>query len=354
MSNEREIIRKTEKMIDELKSVCNTYGLGNTSSEYKIITELFLYKYLNDKFLYETKRVVKELNKDSSTKEVEQYLDSLNPTDFSKLVMRMNPNVARIKNEYRISYLFQNQNSTLPEFYELFDNALVGISNDNLDIFSVKTGSKEKIKLFDTLSQYITESDKKNLFLVTDSGYGLAFPAEEVPLVGVKAAGVKGMKLKDDYLVSANIFDFNQDEYITVITDKGTAKRVRLNEFELLSRARRGLQIVREVKTNPYKVLKTFVVDNKEFIGIKNGDIKTMKLTELPIADRYSTGSLISKHPLTDSFIVATLTKATKEEAVLIKAEDVEILDEQPVPKKERVSLKEIDDRLMTIDDFLN
>ena len=164
MSNEREIIRKTEKMIDELKSVCNTYGLGNASSEYKIITELFLYKYLNDKFLYETKRVAKELNENSSTKEVEQYLDSLNPTDFSKLIMRMNPNVARIKNEYRISYLFQNQNSTVPEFYELFDNALVGISNDNLDIFSVKTGSKEKIKLFDTLSQYITESDKKNLF----------------------------------------------------------------------------------------------------------------------------------------------------------------------------------------------
>ena len=164
MSNEREIIRKTEKMIDELKSVCNTYGLGNASSEYKIITELFLYKYLNDKFLYETKRVAKELNDNSSTKEIEQYLDSLSPTEFSKLVMRMNPNVARIKNEYRISYLFQNQNSTMPEFYELFDNALVGISNDNLDIFSVKTGSKEKIKLFDTLSQYITESDKKNLF----------------------------------------------------------------------------------------------------------------------------------------------------------------------------------------------
>lgn len=164
MDNEREIIRKTEKMIDELKSVCSTYGLGNASSEYKIITELFLYKYLNDKFLYETKRVTKELSENSSIKEVEQYLDSLNPTDFSKLVMKMNPNVARIKNEYRISYLFQNQNSTLPEFYELFDNALVGISNDNLDIFSVKTGSKEKIKLFDTLSQYITESDKKNLF----------------------------------------------------------------------------------------------------------------------------------------------------------------------------------------------
>ncbi len=164
MSNEREIIRKTEKMIDELKSVCSTYGLGNASSEYKIITEIFLYKYLNDKFLYETKKVAKDLNENSTIKEIEQYLDSLSPEQFSLLVMRMGPNVARIKNEYRVSYLFQNQNSNMPEFYELFDSALVGISNDNLDIFSVKTGSKEKIKLFDTLSQYITESDKRNSF----------------------------------------------------------------------------------------------------------------------------------------------------------------------------------------------
>ena len=152
-----------------------------------------------------------------------------------------------------------------------------------------------------------------------------------------------------------NIFDLTQDEYITVVTDKGTAKRVRLNEFEISTRARRGLQIVREVKTNPYKVLRTFIVDTREFIGIKNGDIKTMKLTELPIADRYSTGSLISKHPLTDTFIVANLTKMTQEELPLVEVEEIEVLEEEaPTPKKERVSLKEIDDRLMTIDDFLS
>lgn len=164
MTTEREIIRKTEKMIDELKSVCSTYGLGNASSEYKIITEIFLYKYLNDKFIYETKKVAKELNENSTTKDVEKYLDSLSPEQFSILTMRMGANVAKIQNSYRVSTLFNNQNSTIPEFYELFDNALIGISNDNVDIFSVKTGSKEKIKLFDTLSQYITESDKRNAF----------------------------------------------------------------------------------------------------------------------------------------------------------------------------------------------
>ena len=164
MTAEREIIRKTEKMIDELKSVCSTYGLGNASSEYKIITEIFLYKYLNDKFIYETKKVAKELDESSTTKEVEKYLDSLSSEQFSILTMRMGASVAKIQNAYRVSTLFNNQNSTLPQFYELFDDALIGISNDNVDIFSVKTGSKEKIKLFDTLSQYITESDKRNAF----------------------------------------------------------------------------------------------------------------------------------------------------------------------------------------------
>ena len=164
MTTDREIIKETEKMIDELKSVCSTYGLGNASSEYKIITEIFLYKYLNDKFIYETKKVAKELNENSTTKEVEKYLDSLSPEQFSILTMRMGANVAKIQNSYRVSTLFNNQNSTIPEFYELFDNALIGISNDNADIFSVKTGSKEKIKLFDALSQYITESDKRNAF----------------------------------------------------------------------------------------------------------------------------------------------------------------------------------------------
>lgn len=164
MSNEREIIRKTENMIDELKSVCSLNGIGNSPSEYKVISQIFLYKYLNDKFIHEVRRVDKKFNNDSTIKEVEEYLSKIEPKDYSLLLMRMNPNVAKIKKEYMISYLFNNQNTNHPEFYELFDRALLGISTDNIDIFSVKTGNKEKIKLFDILSQYITESDKKNRF----------------------------------------------------------------------------------------------------------------------------------------------------------------------------------------------
>jgi len=164
MTNEVQLINKTEKMIDEIKSVCANYGLSGASSEYKIITEIFLYKYLNDKFLCEIKRISDDIKESATMKEVEQYLNNISAEDYSLLVMQKNPNVAKIRKDYLISYLFNNQNSTMPEFYELFDNALEGISNDNVGIFSVKTGSKDTIKLFEPLSQYIPESNRKNAF----------------------------------------------------------------------------------------------------------------------------------------------------------------------------------------------
>lgn len=164
MDKERQLIVKTERMIDDLKAVCGEYGLSNTGNEYKIIADSFLYKYLNDKFLYEFKRVDKNLSKTSTTKEVEEEIMKLTPAEMSKYRYGLGANVAFVRKEFLVSYLFNNKNSTTPKFYELFDNALDGISNDNIDIFSVRTGSKEKIKLFSPISQYIIESNKKNDF----------------------------------------------------------------------------------------------------------------------------------------------------------------------------------------------
>lgn len=164
MDKERQLIVKTERMIDDLKAVCGEYGLSNTGNEYKIIADSFLYKYLNDKFLYEFKRVDRNLSKNSTTKEVEEEIMKLSPAEMSKYRYGLGANVAYIRKEFLVSYLFNNKNSTTPKFYELFDNALDGISNDNIDIFSVRTGSKEKIKLFSPISQYIIESNKKNDF----------------------------------------------------------------------------------------------------------------------------------------------------------------------------------------------
>ena len=208
------------------------------------------------------------------------------------------------------------------------------------------------------ISAIVEEYD--TVFLTTNTGYGLSFKTEEIPIIGVKAAGVKAMKLKDDYLVSVNNFSYNIHEFISVLTTKGTGKRVRLQEFELSTRTRRGIQLVREVKSNPYEILTTFTDDPKNYIGIKNGEINTIKLTELPIADRYSTGSQISKHQLNDAFIIATLIRPEKnQEKIEVleeseKPEIIEVIEEKKIPKKEQISLSEIDDRLMTIDDFLN
>lgn len=236
------------------------------------------------------------------------------------------------------------------------------IKRSKLKDFKLLRYSKEtscmKLKDNDYVIAAFTE-DKPCLFLTTDAGYGLSFKTEEVPVVGVKASGVKAIKLKDDNLVSINQYSQTEDEFISIITTKGTGKRVRLNEFELSTRTRRGLLVIREVKTNPYKILKTFITDSKNYIGLKNSDINIIKLTELPISDRHSIGSQLTKHNLTDAFQESILVRSTKEQIDLIdekviEEKDVVVEKEESKPKKEKISLKEIDDRLMTIDDFLN
>lgn len=220
-----------------------------------------------------------------------------------------------------------------------------------------KASSCMKLKDNDQVISAIVE-EFDTVFLTTNTGYGLSFQTEEIPLVGVKASGVKAIKLKDDYVAAINNFSYNVHEFISIITTKGTGKRVRLQEFELSTRTRRGIQVLREVKSNPYEILTTFVEDSKNYIGIRNSEITNIKLTELPIADRHSTGSQISKHELNDAFIITTLTRAVKEQtkidAPTEEPQIIKVIEEKPTPKKEKISLQEIDDRLMTIDDFLN
>ena len=184
-----------------------------------------------------------------------------------------------------------------------------------------------------------------DIFIGTNKSYGLWYDISEIPIVGLRTSGVKSINLKDDYVVGVSNFDRTKDEYISVITDKGTGKRIKISDLEKTSRAKRGLLILREVKTNPYRIVKTLVTNSRDFIGIKTSDIKIIKASELPIMDRYSTGSTIIKGNVIDAFMNVTLTK--KKDLV----EEVSIKEEKP---EKRVSLKEIDDKLMTIDDFID
>ena len=199
-----------------------------------------------------------------------------------------------------------------------------------------KVTSCMKLKDNDELISVIEEKSE-SVFLTTNTGYGLSFKVSEIPVVGSKAAGVKAMKLKDDYLVSVNNFSYTKDEFIAILTTKGTGKRVRLSEFEESSRAR--------------QILKTFIEDSRQYIGLKNQDINTIKLTELPITDRHSIGSQISKHEISDAYVVASLKRKEFAQDEIIT--DDQKVEEVKVPKKDTINLDEIDDRLMTIDDFL-
>lgn len=204
-----------------------------------------------------------------------------------------------------------------------------------------------KLKDHDTVIAAFIEQ-KSQVCLTTDHGCFLSFSTSEIPVVGVKASGVKAIKLKDDLVISVSSYS-DLDEYLCVITDKGTAKRVRLNEFPLSTRARRGIQVIKEVKTNPYQIIKTFIPSPKSSIGIKTEEIIQVKVVEIPIMDRYSTGSQMVKGLVTDSFMVCELVDGND---VMVKKQ-LEMSSNHS-PKKKTISLEEIDDRLMTIDDFLS
>ena len=191
----------------------------------------------------------------------------------------------------------------------------------------------------------------KDVFVATENGYSLWFDIEEVPVSGIKSGGVKAINLRDDFVVSTFVFDKSL-EYVTIFTSNRTAKRVRLEEFEKSSRARRGLVLLREVKTNPYKVRKVFVIQNRGYFGIKKStDIENIKNTEITIADRYKTGSTISKEEIDDVFEVKDLEEEISDVIILDDEKDSSSL-EQDV-KIHQVSLLEIDEQLKEIDDFL-
>ncbi|MCG6141356.1 class I SAM-dependent DNA methyltransferase [Leptospira mtsangambouensis] len=157
MTKTIEFEKKTKELIDSLKSVCANYGLGNDGNEFKIITQVFLYKFLNDKFIHEIKITDQKLAK---AEKIEEALKALKEDDYEMLTSELNVNTAILEPEHFISNLFARQNE--PRFAEIFDNTLLEISKENSKIFSVVTEGGEKITLFENLSKYVT--DKRDEF----------------------------------------------------------------------------------------------------------------------------------------------------------------------------------------------
>ncbi len=151
--------QRTRELIDSLKTICAAYGLGNDGNEFKIITQVFLYKFLNDKFAFEAKKIRPELAKTDSW---EAAISAMSADDLEMLQMQTGPDTARLKPEHFISHLFGRQNA--PEFAKLFDDTLRDIAITNNDIFAVKTDGGAKITLFDRVSEFITDPSKRDAF----------------------------------------------------------------------------------------------------------------------------------------------------------------------------------------------
>ncbi|MEQ1858457.1 MAG: class I SAM-dependent DNA methyltransferase [Chthoniobacteraceae bacterium] len=141
---------KATALIDELKAVCAAYGLGNDGNEFKIITQVFLYKFLNDKFAHEVKRIEPVLAK---AKSWEVALSEKSADDYELLLMQLGAATARLKPEHFLSTLWGKQNDK--DFAATLDATLLDIAKLNSDIFSVKTNDGQKIVLFDAVTQYV-------------------------------------------------------------------------------------------------------------------------------------------------------------------------------------------------------
>jgi type I restriction enzyme M protein len=157
------IKEKTLKLIDELKSTCAAYGMGNDGNEYKIITQVFLYKFMNDKFGYEIKNAKSEIaRKIRNAEKWETAYTELTENERCMLQNALSPDVPLLEPYHLISNLWNQQGKG--DFDTIFDNTMTDIAEKNADIFSTQTTANTKIPLFETLTNFVTDSAQRAPF----------------------------------------------------------------------------------------------------------------------------------------------------------------------------------------------
>lgn len=160
-----------------------------------------------------------------------------------------------------------------------------------------KTRAIRYIKLKTDVDEVISvsqvESDKSQVFCASYTGYGLRYSLDEVPTNGALAAGVKCMDLRDDTL--ANVILVSESDEVSIITQRGSYKKMKVADVPLTTRARRGVQILRELKTKPHRIIFTELVQtNQELVLLlSDGKQETVKPEDHQLNDRYSNGSFV-------------------------------------------------------------
>lgn len=199
------------------------------------------------------------------------------------------------------------------------------------------------IKLKDNDELINADISKDEVLFVTNNGLSLRFNTNEIPVVGTKASGVKGINLKDDYCVYAS--PINKEEYLNIYTNFKTIKRLKLSDISSISRAKKGSMLFKKAKTKDYKINFVYLTETKDINLYRiDTDFHELKNSEIPIMDLASTGSSVKYNY--DLFTLKKelidLTKDTPEEP---KEEALEI-NQKPSKKEEQLSFASF------IDDF--
>ena len=157
------IKEKTIALIDQLKATCSTFGMGNDGNEYKIITQVFLYKFLNDKFGYELKNCESPFKEQfEGAEKWEEVYTAMSEDDRMMLRYAVSPDVPFLQPKHLISNLWNQQ--TKGDFDLIFDTAMKDIANENIEIFSTQTEQNVKIPLFEALTGYVTNPSDRAAF----------------------------------------------------------------------------------------------------------------------------------------------------------------------------------------------
>ena len=150
------IKEKTFALIDGLKATCQQYGLGNDGNEYKIITQVFLYKFLNDKFGFELKKISPKLR---DAEKWESVYEAMSEDDRLDLWDMLSPDIPRLKAEHLIANLW-NQ-SAKGDFDVIFDATMRDIADLNIEIFNTHTTEETKIPIFENLTVFVTDTARR-------------------------------------------------------------------------------------------------------------------------------------------------------------------------------------------------
>ena len=178
MLQQKQIIEKTESLIDDLRATCSNFGLAGDSSEYKILVQVFLYKYLNDKFGYEIKHAntdyKQRLNAAKHWEEAFLAMTDDEREDLQDFV----PEAPRMKPEHLLATIYNRQGES--DFAKTFDDTMVSLGQLNADRFSVKTSGKSSVALFDVITTNVNDVDKRDDFAKALVNKLITFNFEEV------------------------------------------------------------------------------------------------------------------------------------------------------------------------------